>query len=137
MANDGTAFRNQYKSSIVAKVELGTKRQCPKCGARFYDLGNYDPITCIECEEQFVPEILLKARRPAAPAAQKIAPPKAKGSDSDDLESDDEELLAVDDDDNDEDDEIAGILSDGDDSIEDELGAEVVVDSKVSNSDEK
>ena len=136
MANDGTAFRNQYKSIIVAKVELGTKRQCPKCGARFYDLGNFDPITCIECEEQFVPEILLKARRPSAPAAEKVAPTKAKDSADNDLKSEDEELLAVDDDD-DEDDEIAGILSDGDDSIEDELGAEVVVDTEVSNSDEK
>ena len=136
MANDGTAFRNQYKSIIVAKVELGTKRQCPKCGTRFYDLGNFDPITCIECEEQFAPEVLLKARRPATPATEKIAPTKAKDSADNDLESEDEELLAVDDDD-DDDDEIAGILSDDDDSIEDELGAEVIVDSEVSNSDEK
>jgi uncharacterized protein (TIGR02300 family) len=32
----------------VAKPELGTKRLCPSCGARFYDL-NKDPITCPKC----------------------------------------------------------------------------------------
>ena len=59
----------------VAKEKLGTKRQCPNCGARFYDLGNDDPVTCISCEHTFIPEILLKPRRPI-PVADKPAAEK-------------------------------------------------------------
>nr|WP_155479566.1 TIGR02300 family protein [Rhodoplanes serenus] len=32
----------------VAKPELGTKRLCAACGAKFYDLAK-DPITCPKC----------------------------------------------------------------------------------------
>jgi uncharacterized protein (TIGR02300 family) len=32
----------------VSKPELGTKRLCAHCGARFYDL-NHAPITCPKC----------------------------------------------------------------------------------------
>jgi uncharacterized protein (TIGR02300 family) len=32
----------------VAKIELGTKRQCQHCGAKFFDL-NKDPIVCPKC----------------------------------------------------------------------------------------
>jgi uncharacterized protein (TIGR02300 family) len=32
----------------VAKPELGTKRLCGNCGAKFYDL-NKDPIVCPKC----------------------------------------------------------------------------------------
>jgi len=47
---------------MVANPEWGTKRQCPKCGTRFYDLGNDDPIVCISCEKKFKPEIILKSK---------------------------------------------------------------------------
>jgi len=46
----------------VANPEWGTKRQCPKCGTRFYDLGNDDPIVCISCEKKFKPEVILKSK---------------------------------------------------------------------------
>ena len=32
----------------MAKPELGTKRVCQSCGAKFYDLSK-DPITCPKC----------------------------------------------------------------------------------------
>jgi len=32
----------------VAKPELGSKRQCQNCGAKFFDL-NRDPIVCPKC----------------------------------------------------------------------------------------
>jgi uncharacterized protein (TIGR02300 family) len=32
----------------VVKLELGTKRHCSGCGAKFYDL-NKDPIVCPKC----------------------------------------------------------------------------------------
>ena len=46
----------------MAKPEWGTKRQCPKCGTRFYDLGNDTPIVCIDCEHKFKPEVILKSK---------------------------------------------------------------------------
>jgi uncharacterized protein (TIGR02300 family) len=36
----------------VAKPELGTKRLCSNCAAKFYDLSK-DPIVCPKCETVF------------------------------------------------------------------------------------
>ena len=38
--------------SVVAKPELGTKRQCQNCSAKFFDL-NKDPIVCPKCATIF------------------------------------------------------------------------------------
>src|SRR3989442_11562387 len=61
----------------VTKPELGTKRQCQSCGARYYDL-NKDPITCPKCSAVFVVETVTRRRpRPDANgAAAKPAKPK-------------------------------------------------------------
>jgi len=48
----------------MVKPEWGTKRTCPKCSTRFYDLGKEDPVTCIECGTAFVPEPVLKSKQP-------------------------------------------------------------------------
>lgn len=48
----------------MVKPEWGTKRTCPKCGTRFYDLGKEDPVTCIECGEIWTPEAVLKSKQP-------------------------------------------------------------------------
>jgi uncharacterized protein (TIGR02300 family) len=61
----------------VAKPELGTKRLCAECGAKFYDL-NKDPITCPKCSTVFVPAPIITRGRPeaaAAPAARAAAAP--------------------------------------------------------------
>jgi len=50
----------------MSKPELGVKRDCPECSARFYDL-NKDPAHCPKCEHEFVPEALLKPRKTRAP----------------------------------------------------------------------
>lgn len=55
--------KTSMKEKFVAKPEWGTKRQCPACGGRFYDLGKADPVVCIKCEHAFEPEVLLKPRR--------------------------------------------------------------------------
>lgn len=47
----------------MVKAELGTKRVCPNCGTRFYDLSKR-PITCPKCGSAFEPEALFKQRRP-------------------------------------------------------------------------
>ena len=48
----------------MVKAEWGTKRTCPKCGTRFYDLGKEDPVTCIECGIAWDPEPVLKSKQP-------------------------------------------------------------------------
>jgi uncharacterized protein (TIGR02300 family) len=48
----------------MVKPEWGTKRSCPKCGTRFYDLGKDDPATCIACGVAWVPEPVLKSKQP-------------------------------------------------------------------------
>jgi uncharacterized protein (TIGR02300 family) len=59
----------------MVKPEWGTKRTCPKCSTRFYDLGNGDPVHCIECGTEWVPEPVLKSKQPmpfeAAPVVAK------------------------------------------------------------------
>ncbi|KGJ21320.1 TIGR02300 family protein [Paracoccus sanguinis] len=45
----------------MPKEEWGTKRLCPVCAARFYDLGN-DPMTCPACGNSFSVESLATAR---------------------------------------------------------------------------
>ena len=62
----------------MVKPEWGTKRTCPKCSTRFYDLGKDDPVHCISCGTDFVPEPVLKSKQPlpfeaAAPAPKEPA----------------------------------------------------------------
>jgi uncharacterized protein (TIGR02300 family) len=82
----------------MVKPEWGTKRTCPKCSTRFYDLGNDNPVHCIECDNAWVPEPVLKSKQPLA---FEVAPAKEKVQDSDleaeDLEIDEEEEPSADD----------------------------------------
>lgn len=58
----------------LVKPDLGVKRVCPSCGARFYDLQKR-PIECPKCAFTFEPEALLKQRRPRpvdTPVAQPV-----------------------------------------------------------------
>lgn len=48
----------------MVKAEWGTKRTCPKCSTRFYDLGKDNPVTCIECGVSWEPEPVLKSKQP-------------------------------------------------------------------------
>ena len=48
----------------MVKPEWGTKRTCPKCATRFYDLGKEDPVTCINCSVNWYPEPVLKSKQP-------------------------------------------------------------------------
>ena len=87
----------------MVKPEWGTKRTCPKCGTRFYDLGNEDPVTCIECENTWTPEPVLKSKQPIPFEEEK----KKKDDEADsDLADDDLEDIDVDDDDDSPDNEV-------------------------------
>src|SRR3954470_23286457 len=72
------------KEPPLAKPEWGTKRICPSCGARYYDLLR-DPVVCPKCSTPFDPEAFLKARRsrPAAPVEKELEPVGAEDIDSD------------------------------------------------------
>lgn len=48
----------------MVKPEWGTKRTCPKCGTRFYDLTKDEPVVCINCSNQWTPEPALKSKQP-------------------------------------------------------------------------
>ncbi len=75
MATDLSDFQSRKTNEIyeffgkagqdVTKPELGTKRDCPECGARFYDLHK-EPAHCPKCHHEFVPEALLKPRKTRA-----------------------------------------------------------------------
>jgi hypothetical protein len=57
----------------MIKAEWGTKRSCPKCATRFYDLTKEDPITCINCGYAWLPESVLKSKQPM-PFEQVVKP---------------------------------------------------------------
>lgn len=45
----------------MAKADLGTKRNCPKCSSKFYDLKKH-PAHCPICGHDFDPEAPVKKR---------------------------------------------------------------------------
>jgi len=57
-------------SMTLVKADLGIKRICPSCSARFYDLQKR-PIECPKCAASFEPESLYKQRRPRQPEPEK------------------------------------------------------------------
>jgi uncharacterized protein (TIGR02300 family) len=71
---NGSPFFPPEGSAIVAKPELGIKRLCGSCGAKFYDL-NKDPIVCPKCSTVFVVAPAARARAEAvrAPVAEEEA----------------------------------------------------------------
>jgi uncharacterized protein (TIGR02300 family) len=57
----------------VAKPELGMKRLCANCGAKFYDL-NKDPIHCPKCGTVYVVAPVVTRGRPEPAAVVRPAP---------------------------------------------------------------
>jgi uncharacterized protein (TIGR02300 family) len=52
------------KQPAMVKPEWGSKRTCPKCATRFYDLTKDDPVQCINCGYAWEPEPVLKSKQP-------------------------------------------------------------------------
>jgi len=80
----------------VIKAKWGTKRTCPKCGTRFYDLGKENPVVCIDCENQWVPEPVLKSRQPQLEEAKPV-----ETDEDENIKDGEDEDLVIDDDDDD------------------------------------
>jgi uncharacterized protein (TIGR02300 family) len=98
----------------VAKPDLGTKRVCSGCGAKFYDL-NRTPIVCPKCETVFVPVVAAPRTRPEpvkaaapAPVAEAVVP-----------ESADAEFVSLDDAEAEQQGKKPAAKGEGDDTIED------------------
>lgn len=104
----------------MPKEEWGTKRLCPHCATRFYDLKN-DPTTCPACGSQFTLESLNEGRGKALVSEKTSANDDDDDLvDDDDLDDDggdiDDDLLEEDDDDGDVSlDDIADVANDDDD----------------------
>ena len=64
-------FGNYAGKMELIKADLGTKRVCPSCGARFYDLSKR-PIECPKCAFTFEPEAMYKQRRPRQPEPAEV-----------------------------------------------------------------
>ncbi len=79
----------------MVKPEWGTKRSCPKCGTRFYDLNKDDPVACIECGEEWTPEPVLKTKQPIP-----FEDTKKKSGEADSDLADDDDLSDVDEEEN-------------------------------------
>jgi hypothetical protein len=80
----------------VVKAEWGTKRACPKCNTRFYDLAKDEPVTCIECGYAWMPEPVLKSKQ-TTPFEQAKPTAKAEGEDGADSSDDDLDIDAAED----------------------------------------
>ncbi len=114
--------------------ELGTKRTCPSCAARFYDLNN-TPISCPKCHEQFTAEPLLPSKADGPSSKPKPAKPAEVKEDEGELEKDSAvvSLEDLEDDDvDDADDEAAAIkdvdLGETEDDDDDADDADVFLD---------
>ncbi|MCE0742636.1 FYDLN acid domain-containing protein [Acetobacter sicerae] len=97
----------------MAQPELGSKRVCVSCGARFYDLTK-DPAVCPKCGAEQPAEVPRLKRTGEIVPATPVKAPKPK-TDEDDVD-DDLDIVADDDDD---DDDVIEDTSDLDDDADD------------------
>ena len=81
----------------MAKPELGGKRLCAGCGAKFYDL-NKDPIVCPKCATVMALAAVTARPRPEAPrpaavaAEEEVAAPETAEAEFVSLEEADKEV---------------------------------------------
>lgn len=95
------------EDGTLPKADLGVKRQCLSCAAKFYDM-NKDPIVCPACGATFEPAA-TKAKssgrdKPARKAAAPVPEAEAEELDAPGADEEDDDLLDDDDDDLDDDD---------------------------------
>ena len=112
----------------MANPELGTKRTCLQCGARFYDLDKA-VIVCPKCGHEHTAELFARNRRLRSTAADAMPKPKRAPAAAVSPEAADEEAdieVEVEDEDEDEvfedtadigedDEDVAEVIDKGDD----------------------
>jgi uncharacterized protein (TIGR02300 family) len=107
----------------VAKPEWGTKRICPNCGARYYDLRKAPP-TCPTCGTVFDPEALLKSRRARPAPVEEVKKLPVEVEDEEAAETEEAGVEEVEDDVVQDEDDV--LLEDASELGEDEDMGEVV-----------
>lgn len=78
----------------MAKPELGTKRVCQSCGAKFYDLSK-DPITCPKCGAVY--EVVVPVTRGGRPAAAAAGAAATAGADEVEARTEGAEVISLED----------------------------------------
>ncbi len=106
----------------MTKPELGTKRLCPSCGAKYYDL-NRDPITCPKCGTIFEIVAAAPARSVAAPKSKPKPAEKVAAASETEEDEVDPNLVSLEE----ADEEAAGGTSEAD-SVDDEEFGEIDTD---------
>lgn len=71
----------------MSKPEWGTKRICPNCGTRYYDMQR-DPITCPKCGAPFDAESLVKTKKAARAVVPAAAQEEVVPLEDEELEAD-------------------------------------------------
>jgi uncharacterized protein (TIGR02300 family) len=121
----------------VAKIELGTKRQCQNCGAKFFDL-NKDPIVCPKCGTVFQ-GAAVRAQR-AAPKDEEeeeeaTAPAGVELVSLEEADAGDEKVAAVADDDIEvEDEPVEDAFLEEEEGDDDDVAA--LIDGDIANDEE-
>ena len=122
----------------MVKPELGTKRTCPECAVKFYDLLKV-PIVCPMCEFTFVAEPLLPSKNGPAPKPKEVAEPKAvveEDDDEDDIEVISLEEVDEDDDDDAVDPDVAAVAEIEDVEVDDDDDSKADSDKFLEDDDE-
>lgn len=122
----------------MAKPELGGKRQCQNCGAKFFDL-NRSPIVCPKCGATFQAVVGRAPARVAQPVAEEEEDTAAAAAGAELVSLDDAdgapekavegvEDIDIDDDDSADDDSFLEEEEDGDDDVADLIDGEIESD---------
>ena len=103
----------------MSKPEWGEKRECPECGARFYDLDR-DPIVCPKCGAPYVVTVAKTAGAATGGGAESTSAGSAEATGPEGEAGDAGKLSDVNvDGDEDEDDDLiedaAELVEEGDD----------------------
>lgn len=110
----------------MPKPELGTKRQCQNCGAKFFDLAK-DPIVCPKCGTVY---------QVASMPARSSARGKAAEEDEPEVEATEAELVPLEEADAPEDEKVAAVLPEDEVEIEDEEPADTFLEEEEEDSDD-
>ena len=110
----------------MPKPELGTKRQCQNCGAKFFDLAK-DPIVCPKCGTVY---------QVASMPARSSARGKAAEEDEPEVEAAEAELVPLEEADAPEDEKVAAVLPEDEVEIEDEEPADTFLEEEEEDSDD-
>jgi uncharacterized protein (TIGR02300 family) len=80
----------------MVSAELGTKRTCPNCATRFYDLLK-DPIICPKCGTNFIAQPILPSKTDYPGVAPVAAPKPRETEQSEEADAGDVELVSLED----------------------------------------